>query len=128
MTQMAKQISQFLIFFGILLILSYLLHAGLVTDFFEMESPRMLDFSYKFNFGITFLFSTTIILLSKRFKDQLGYIFLVGSAVKLVGFIIVTQLRGFQIDKEVFLDFFIPYFVCVVLEIYFVAKLLNNTE
>lgn len=123
---MIKDLSSFLLLFGIVLCVSFALHVGLETDFFFAPISELLGFSYKFNFGITFLFTVTLIVLSKRFEDQLGYIFLAGSALKLAIFILLAKLKDFEIDKNVFFDFFIPYLICLGLEIYVVAKLLNG--
>lgn len=123
---MLKSLSRFFILFGVVLCASVALHAGLKTNFFEEPIPALLDFSYKFNFGITFIFTTTIIILSNRFADQLGYVFLIGSAVKLMAFVFISNLKGFDIDKTVFLDFFIPYVVCVVVEILIITKELKK--
>ncbi|MAZ26811.1 MAG: hypothetical protein CL868_07000 [Cytophagaceae bacterium] len=123
-----RALGRFLFLFGFVAVGTYVLHCGLETGFFEDPAPPLLTFAYKFNFGITFVFTTTIIFLSKRFNDVLGYIFLVGSAVKLIAFIFIIKTRGFTIDKTVFFDFFIPYICCLALEIYIVAKLLNNSQ
>ncbi len=125
---MIKSLSSFLLLFGIVLCASFALHVGLETDFFFAPISELIGYSYKFNFGITFLFTITIIVLSKKFHDQLGYIFLVGSALKLAIFILLSKLKDFEIDKNVFFDFFIPYLICLALEIYVVAKLLNSID
>ena len=121
-------LSHFLVVFGILLCISFLTHVGWITNFFKEPVPGTTLFSYKFNFGFTFMFTVTIILLSKRFEDQIGYLFLVGSVLKLVLFLVLTKLKGFSVDKSVFLDFFIPYITCLTIELYIVAKILKNTK
>ena len=125
---MNKMLSLFMVVFGVLLCLSFVTHVGWITNFFETPIPSTVLFAYKFNFGFTFMFTATIILLSKRFEDQLGYIFLAGSGLKIVLFLILTKLKGFTVDRSVFLDFFIPYFTCLVLELYIVAQILRNTK
>ena len=125
---MNKMLSHFLVVFGILLCISFLTHVGWITNFFKEPVPGTTLFSYKFNFGFTFMFTVTIILLSKRFEDQIGYLFLVGSVLKLVLFLVLTKLKGFSVDKSVFLDFFIPYITCLTIELYIVAKILKNTK
>ncbi|WP_416445561.1 DUF6168 family protein [Leeuwenhoekiella sp. A16] len=125
---MNKMLSLFLVVFGALLCLSFITHAGLLTNFFDSPVPPEILFSYKFNFGFTFMFTLTIIFLSKKVADQLGYIFLVGSGLKLVLFLILTKIKGFSVDKSVFLDFFIPYITCLTIELYIVAKILKNTK
>jgi len=108
--------------------ITYLLHYLAVTNFLPETPLDLLVFSYKFNVGITFLFTTTIILASEQLKEQLGFIFMVSGFVKLGIFLFLIKTSGFTIDKSVFLHFFIPYVVCVVLEIIYVIKILNGAN
>ena len=88
----------------------------------------LINFAYKFNVGITFLFGSTIIFASEKLKEQLGFIFLASIAVKLGIFVFLIKTSGFDIGKSVFLHFFIPYVVCVVIEIVYVIKILNGAN
>lgn len=108
--------------------ITYLIHYLVVTNFFPETPLELLVFSYKFNVGITFLFTTTIILASEQLKEQLGFIFMVSGVVKLGIFLFLIKTSGFSLDKSVFLHFFIPYVVCVVLEIIYVIKILNGAN
>ena len=90
--------------------------------------PGLINFAYKFNTGITLLFTSTIILARDHLKEQLGFIFLAGSFVKLGIFLFLIKTSDFTIDKSVFLHFFIPYVVCVVLEIFYVIKIINGAN
>ncbi|OED35802.1 hypothetical protein AB832_06040 [Flavobacteriaceae bacterium (ex Bugula neritina AB1)] len=81
-----------------------------------------------FNGVFTILLTSAIFILSKRLKDQLGLIFLGGSLVKMGAFLAIIKLENLQIDKNVFLDFFVPYFLCLVLEVYYISKLLNSIK
>ena len=125
---MLRQLFQFslLLFFcgGV----AYGLHIYSYSSLFPGNSLELINFSYKFNLGITFIFGSSIILASEKLKEQLGFIFLAGSFVKLGIFIFLIKSAGFSIDKSVFLNFFIPYVVCVVVEIYYVIKMINNTN
>lgn len=108
--------------------ITYLLHYLVVTNFFPETSLDLLVFSYKFNVGITFLFTTTIILASEQLKEQLGFIFMISGFVKLGIFLYLIKMSDFTLDKSVFLHFFIPYVVCVILEIIYVIKILNGAN
>lgn len=88
----------------------------------------LLNFAYKFNVGITFLFTSTIIMASEHLKEQLGFIFLVTGFVKLGLFLFLIKTSDHDINKSVFLHFFIPYVVCVVIEIIYVIRILNNAN
>ena len=123
---------QHLFKFSLLLLLisgiSYGLHIFLNQHFFD-ASLEIIKFAYKFNVGITLLFTTTIILASERLKEQLGFIFLAGGFVKLGIFLfLIKTSQDITISKSVFLHFFIPYVICVILEIIYVIKLIDQSN
>jgi hypothetical protein len=105
---------------------------GLHYAAFQYLQPEgsldLLNFAYKFNVGITLLFTSTIILASEQLKEQLGFIFLLSGFIKLGIFVYLIKTSQHVIDKTVFLHFFVPYVVCVILEIIYVIKLLNNVN
>jgi len=101
----------------------YFLNEYLVEGFQEL-----FKFSYKFNIGITLLFTLTIILLSNKLKDQLGFLFMAGGFLKITIFLIWSKLTSQELDKTTLLVFFIPYLVCLVVEIYFVSSILNSAN
>ena len=107
---------------------AYLLHSFIISHHFPEASRELLNFSYKFNFGITFLFTSSIIIASQRLKDQLGFIFLGSSFVKLAIFLVLVKTSDFEIDKSDFLHFFVPYAICVVLEIIYVSRILKGAN
>ena len=125
---MFKHLSRFSLLLFATAGITYLLHYLAVTKFFPETPLDLLVFSYKFNVGITFLFTTTIIFASKQLKEQLGFIFMVSGVVKLGIFLYLIKTSDFNIDKSQFLHFFIPYVVCVVLEIIYVIKILNGAN
>ena len=122
---------QHLLRFTLLLFLvtgiTYGLHLYINQLFFDV-SVELINFAYKFNVGITFIFTTSIILASEKLKDQLGFIYLLGGAVKLGIFAYLIKTSGVSISKSVFLHFFAPYVVCVILELFYVIKLLNEAN
>jgi hypothetical protein len=121
-----------LIRFSLLLFLStgvtYLIHYQVFSRFDLPGSTELINFAYKFNVGITFLFTSTIIVASEHLKEQLGFIFLVTGFVKLGLFLFLIKTSGYDVDKSVFLHFFVPYVICVVLEIIYVAKILKDAN
>ena len=108
--------------------LSYGIHYAVVISSFSEETLDLVNFAYKFNVGITLLFTSTIILASNHLKEQLGFIFLVSGMVKLGIFFYLIKSSGFVLDKSVFLHFFIPYALCLVVEIIYISKILNRTN
>lgn len=107
---------------------TYLIHYTIFKQLYPEDSLDLVNFAYKFNVGITLLFTTTIILASEHLKEQLGFIFLLSGFIKLGVFLYLIKTSQYDIDKSVFLHFFVPYVVCVVLEIIYIIKLLNNAN
>ncbi len=112
----------FLIVIGV----SYFAHKTSADHIFLSKNIAIINLSYLFNAVFTFLFTIAIILLSKKYKDQIGFIFLAGSFVKTGIFLAIIKLNKLEIDKNVFLDFFIPYTICLLLEVYVVSKVLKT--
>lgn len=108
--------------------IGYFLHKGLYTHLNAEANLEMLEFAYKYNVGITIVFTTTMILASQQLKEQLGFIFLISGMIKLGIYIFLIKNLGFPMEKSSFLHFFIPYVLCVVVEIIFIIKILNSTN
>ncbi|NJW52011.1 hypothetical protein [Salinimicrobium oceani] len=118
--------------FSILLFLaagiSYGLHYATFTYLYPDRSLELVNFAYKFNVGITLLFTASMILASEQLKEQLGFIFLISGMVKLGIFFYLIKTSDFILDKSVFLHYFVPYALCVVVEIIYISKILNRTN
>ena len=119
-----------LLIFGAYLFLaagiSYGLHY-LLLDLTDSKVPlELINFGYKFNLGITFIFTSTIILASSFLKEQLGFIYLITGALKIGLFFYLIKSLDHEVDKIAFLHIFIPYVVCVVVEIIYIIKILNR--
>lgn len=69
--------------------------------------------------------------LRKKYKSQLGFLFLVGSALKFAVFFIFFY-PFYKIDNDIsrmeFAAFFIPYAVGLILETISLSKWLNSME
>lgn len=106
--------------------IGYWIHNYILSFISSPESSReFINFSYKFNVGFTLLFSSTITVFSKKFRDQIGFMFLVASTLKMGIFIFIVKSSDILINKSVFLNFFIPYVLCVVLEIIYIIKIIK---
>ncbi len=125
---MFTNLFRFLILFIGVLITTYFIHIWFIKYLSVQNNSYILDFSYIFNGVYTILLLVVIIALSKRLQDQIGFIFLGGSLVKMGVFLAISKFQNFEIDKSVFLDFFIPYCISLVLEVYYVSKLLNSIK
>ncbi len=109
------------IIFGVhLLILDYL-NLPLFND--------KIILAYLVNTALAIFVFMSLFLLRNKFKDQLGFIFLFGSVLKLGLFFLLFYFHYFSdgfISKTEFSAFFIPYFFTLTIEIFSLAKWLNN--
>ena len=87
--------------------------------------------SYVLNITMALTIYITLFLLKKKYKEQLGFIFLFGSALKFLVFFLFFfksyKLDG-NINKYEFAAFFIPYLICLILETYSLSKWLNKLD
>ena len=125
---MLKELLRFLFIFLVVVVGGYFIHLGIVTSFSLDRNLEIINFSYVFNGIFTLLFVVGILLFSNKFKDQIGFIFMGGSLVKIGLFIGISKLNDMDIDKNVFLDFFVAYVICLILEVYFVSRILKSVN
>lgn len=125
---MLKELLRFLFIFLVVVVGGYFIHLGIVTSFSLDRNLEIINFSYVFNGIFTLLFVVGILVFSNKFKDQIGFIFMGGSLVKIGLFIGISKLNDMDIDKNVFLDFFVAYVICLILEVYFVSRILKSVN
>ncbi len=125
---MFKELLRFLFVFLVVVVGGYFIHLGIVTSFSLDRNLEIINFSYVFNGIFTLLFVVGILVFSNKFKDQIGFIFMGGSLVKIGLFIGISKLNDMDIDKNVFLDFFVAYVICLILEVYFVSRILKSVN
>lgn len=114
-----------LMFLGGMLVL-YGLHRWIAVNWFESPNLDLINFSYKFNVAFTYLVLLNIVVFRKALRDQLGFLFLAGSFLKFGLFIAFAKMYQFDLNRTLFLHFFIPYFCCLLLEIIVVSRLLKR--
>jgi len=125
---MIKNLLRFLVLFILVLSGIYFIHTWVIDYFSFHSNSTIVNLSYIFNTLYTLLLIIVILALSKKFKDQIGFIFLAGSFMKLGVFVAITKLSSIDIDRSVFLDFFTPYVISLILEVYYVSKILNSSK
>lgn len=107
----------------------YSVHWWVLNSFFPVQKYiDFLHFSYLFNVGTTLLFTTTLILGSKKVKEQTGFIFLIEGMLKIGLFLYFIKIFGFEIEKSNFLVFFVPYIACLIVELFFVLQILKDID
>ncbi|GAA4279485.1 DUF6168 family protein [Aquimarina mytili] len=125
---MLQKVVKFVVPFAIIVLGSYFIQIMITNRYFLNANSDVIRLSYLFNAVFTLLFISTIIFLSKKYKDQIGFIFLAGSFIKTGAFFIVLRLNEIEINKNAFLDFFIPYIICLILEVYYISKILRSIK
>lgn len=123
---MFKDFFRFILFFVVLISGGYFTHRYTVDALSISHNLRLINTSYLLNSGFTLILILGIVLLYKRFKDQVGFIFMGGSLIKMALFMSILKLNGYEINKNAFLDFFIPYVICLILEVYYISKILKT--
>lgn len=108
--------------------LIYLLHYFLLSRFFPGVPVGLLNFSYLINVGYTFLFTTGIILVSRQQKDQIGFIFLISTFLKVGLFLVIIKFSEFELENNMFFHFFTPYLACMLLEIFYIIRILKRAN
>lgn len=106
----------------------YLAHHWAMRSFFPKKDLEFLQFSYKFNLGITLLFTSTLMLVGKKMQDQIGFIFLAEGMVKIGLFLYLTKTLQIAVDKSNLIDFFLPYLGCLLVELFFVLRILKQLD
>ncbi|AXT18551.1 hypothetical protein D7030_07105 [Flavobacteriaceae bacterium AU392] len=126
---MIKQLGVYFISFALLSLIGYYLHTIALSQL-ASESPISLKYVYIFFGGFSLLLCANFSLLSRteKFKDQLGFLYLVSVALKILLFCIVFSKHIFieaSFMKKETLNLLIPMILMLVLEVFFVSKLLN---
>lgn len=87
--------------------------------------------AYLVNAVLAILIFWFLLTMKKKYKEQLGFLFLAGSIFKFVVFFILfygSYKADDTISKLEFAAFFIPYLLCLVIETTSLAKWLNKLE
>jgi len=113
--------------FILILLITYLIHTKGFSSYYT-ESSELINFSYKFNFLFTYILLMILVFFEKKLIHQFGFIFLATGFLKLGLFFLGIKLLNLEINKSVFLHFFVPYIVCVVVEIFYLVRVLNRAN
>lgn len=119
-------------FSGLLLVSLCVLFALHILLLYTLELPLFADrivTSYIVNFVLAIAIYAVMLLLKNKYLNQLGFIFMFGSFFKFIVFFTILyplyKTDGI-ITKTEFASFFIPYVVCLIIEITSLSKWLNK--
>ena len=87
-----------------------------------------LILSYGFNYLITIISFFWLLLKSRRKSETIGFVFMGISGLKFFFFFLLYKPLSIPPSdkKELLLSFFIPYALCLIYEVYYLVKLLNQ--
>lgn len=119
-----KLVIQFLTLLFVLLGIGFLIQ----NRWAETEQDLSLKFTYAFNLLFTLPIMLFIIMLIKYLKRYVGFIFLGLGIIKIFAFIIYTKNNEIDINRDNFLLFFIPYLICLFVEVFVLSRYLNKAK
>lgn len=118
-----KVILLFLVIFGI--------HLGVLKGLDMPLWAHYIIASYSINLGLVVIIFGALYFLRKKYKEQLGFLFLFGSLLKFAVFFIffypIYKADG-AISRAEFATFFIPYAVGLIFETLSLGKWLNKLD
>lgn len=119
----ARLIITLLIVFGIHISILFFLSLPLFEN--------LIIESYTINYVLALIIYTALYLLKKKYKNTLGFIFMAGSFLKFGVFFIffypIYKQNGAITTLET-TSFLIPYILCLIMETFFLVKLLNKSS
>ncbi len=119
-------------FFSVLLgtlVFAFGIHL-LALDAFEKPLwEHKIVLAYSLNFILATIILFLVLRSIKPGSAQAGFVFFGGSLLKFLVFFLVFQ-PYYKADGEMqtieFITFFVPYAICLVLEVFYLSKVLNN--
>lgn len=128
---MTNPFIRFVIKSVILFIIAFLLHIGLLYVLQLHLFENYIILSYSINLILVIVVFGVLYLLRKKYKSQLGFLFLAGSLVKFAVFFIVFQPL-FKQDGDIstleFASFFVPYLLGLLIETISLSRWLNKLD
>ena len=127
---MIKQIGVYSISFILISLIGYYIHIFLFPNI-TIESPIPLSKVYAFFTGFALAVCVQLLVLSKieKFKDQLGFLYLVSIVLKMILFFVVFYKQiftGQAFTNTEGIKLLIPIILTLLVEIFFIRKILKN--
>lgn len=114
--------------FGLALVLGF---AYLLEIYFASggeQVKKLINFSYLYNFGFSALLLFNFILFRKQLIEVIGFIFLAAGVIRIGLFYFLLKQGDFGDFRDNFFLFFIPFVICLGVEILFLARELNRAN
>lgn len=126
---MTKQIAVFGIKLLISLSVVFGIHSAILYYLDISLFQNLLIPSYLTNYFLALLIFFVLIKLKKKYLDLLGFVFMGGSFVKFgVYFIFFNPVfkQNGTVSPQEATAFLVPYLLCLIVETFYLIKLLNN--
>lgn len=128
---MLKKITLFSIRLFISIAVVFFVHVELLKYYQLPPYNNLIIEGYYANVILAIFIYSSLSLLQKKYNDQLGFLFMVGSLLKFAVFFIFFSPNFRQngdISRLEFLSFFVPYLICLLLETVAIVKILNPSK
>lgn len=129
---MIKQLVVYLVLLVLLCFAGYYIH---ILGFSQLvsESRVSLKNTYIFFGAFTLILCIVFSFLyrTRKFKDQIGFLYLLSVALKIIFFCIIFNERLFieasSLSNNEAINLLIPMSLMLIAEVFFISKLLNKT-
>tara|TARA_B100001146_G_scaffold225257_1_gene249123 strand:- start:50386 stop:50802 length:417 start_codon:yes stop_codon:yes gene_type:complete len=120
---------RFLGLMAVVLLLVFGIHLGILYwNQFPLFSDQII-LSYSVNYAMAAILFLVIQRTLGTKASYAGFIFMLGSGIKFLLFFLIFYPK-YQADEVMatseFTAFFVPYSSCLIMEVYYLAKQLNN--
>lgn len=126
---MTRQLQVFYVKLLIALSIVFIFHSGILYYLDISIFQNLLIPSYITNYFLALLIFFILAILKKKYLDLLGFVFMGGSFVKFgVYFIFFNPIfkQNGTVSPQEATAFLVPYLVCLIIETFYLIKLLNN--
>jgi F0F1-type ATP synthase assembly protein I len=104
----------------------------LVLNMLQLDLfANMIVEAYAINLVIAIVVYLVLFLLREKFKNQIGFLFILGSFFKFGLFFVIfhpAYKADDLISKPEFFAFFVPYILTLVVEVFSLSKWLNKID
>jgi len=111
------------------LLLVFILHLSVLYYFKKTLLENMILLSYIINYILAVIVLMVIKKMMHKKSAQAGFIFMAGSGLKFLVFFLVFY-PSYRADGKMqaleFIAFFIPYALCLIADVLYLSKQLNN--
>ncbi len=119
----------FLVLLGALLIVIFGVHVFMLNYTNNALFENQIVLSYLINYMLAVIVLLVVEKTLNKNSAQAGFVFMAGSALKFLVFFLVfypAYREDGKMESIEFVTFFIPYAICLITEVIYLSKQLNN--